>query len=235
MGAHVHPLNPDSNNTCIRCFQRFQPDWQLAGIHFNPGSPQRELDLVPGCAIDLSRASNLGLAITRLLAGEKQLLNLQLSPGILMATLFTFASVFFYSGGINEECGWRGFAQRHLQANYSPLMTNLLLWAFLVVWHIPNDILQYREGGYLLFRIGLYPFITILFGWIYNRTRGSILAPTLFHASMNSMNALQTSIPVTNASSVLLVLFAVFTVFYDRMWKKPLADNPAVYPVGKAA
>ena len=152
-----------------------------------------------------------------------------------MATLFTFASVFFYSGGINEECGWRGFAQRRLQANYSPLMTNLLLWAYLVAWHIPNDILQYREGGYLLFRIGLYPFITILFGWLYNRTRGSILAPALFHASMNSMNTLQTSIPVTNASSVLLVLFAVFAVFYDRMWKKLPADYPAVYPVGEAA
>jgi membrane protease YdiL (CAAX protease family) len=143
--------------------------------------------------------------------------------------------VFFYSGGINEESGWRGFAQRRLQANYSPLVTNLLLWVFLVVWHIPNDIAQYREGGYLLFRIVLYPFITILLGWIYNRTRGSILAPALFHAAMNSMNALQASIPVTNAGSVLLVLFAVFAVFYDRMWKKLPTDDPAVYPVNEAA
>jgi membrane protease YdiL (CAAX protease family) len=176
----------------------------------------------------------LGVAITQLLTGEPQLSNVQLSPEILVATVVTFASVFFYSGGINEESGWRGFAQRHLQANYSPLVTNLLLWIYLVVWHIPNDIVQYREGGYLLFRIGLYPFITILLGWIYNRTRGSILAPALFHASMNSMNTLQTSIPVTNAGSVLLVLFAVFAVFYDRMWKKLPKDYPAVYPASEA-
>ena len=100
------------------------------------------------------------------------------------------------------------------------MIANLLLWAYLVVWHIPNDIIQYREGGYLLVRIGLYPFITLLFGWIYNRTRGSILAPALFHASMNSMNTLQTAIPGTDAGSVLLVLFAVFAVLIDRMWKK---------------
>jgi membrane protease YdiL (CAAX protease family) len=177
----------------------------------------------------------LGVAITNLLAGRPSLYNIHFNPGILSATIITFASVFFYSGGVNEEGGWRGFAQRRLQANYSPLVTNLLLWAYLVVWHIPNDIIQYREGGYLLVRIGLYPFIIILFGWVYNRTRGSILAPALFHASMNSMNTLGNMLPVTNAGSILLVLFAVFAILVDRMWKRLPTDHPAVYPMGNAA
>ena len=171
----------------------------------------------------------LGVAITNLLAGRPSLYNIHLNPGILLTTLVTFASVFFYSGGVNEEGGWRGFAQRRLQAYYSPLVSNLLLWVYLVVWHIPNDILQYREGGYFLVRIGLYPFITILLGWIYNRARGSILAPALFHASMNSMNTVQASLPVTNAGSVLLVLFAVFAVLVDRMWKVLPSDHPAMH------
>jgi membrane protease YdiL (CAAX protease family) len=171
----------------------------------------------------------LGVVITNLLAGRPSLYDIHFTPGILLTTLITFASVFFYSGGVNEEGGWRGFAQRRLQANYSPLIANLFLWAYLVVWHIPNDIIQYREGGYLLVRIGLYPFITILFGWVYNRTHGSILTPALFHASMNSMNTLQTVIPGTDAGSVLLVLFAIFAVFYDRMWKKLSSDHPAAY------
>jgi membrane protease YdiL (CAAX protease family) len=97
------------------------------------------------------------------------------------------------------------------------------------MWHIPNDILQYRDGGYLIFRIGLYPFITILFGWVYNRTHGSILAPVLFHASMNSMNTLGAALPFTNAGNILLVLFAAFAVFYDHMWKKLPSDHPAVF------
>jgi uncharacterized protein len=177
----------------------------------------------------------LGVTITNLLAGRPSLNNIHFNPGILSATLITFASVFFYSGGVNEEGGWRGFAQRRLQANFNPLIANLLLWAYLVVWHIPNDILQYREGGYLLFRIGLYPFITILFGWVYNRTRGSILAPVLFHASMNSMNTLQTAIPGTVAANILLIVCAVFAVLYDRMWRKLPTDHPAVYPAGNAA
>ena len=171
----------------------------------------------------------LGIVITNLLDRKPLLFTVQFAPGILSATLLTFASVFFYSGGVNEEGGWRGFAQRHLQARRSPLVANLLLWVYLVVWHIPNDIMQYSEGGYLLVRIGLYPFITILFGWVYNRTRGSILAVALFHASMNSMNTLQAALPFTDAGSVLLVAFAVFAILSDRMWKKLPADHPAVY------
>ncbi len=169
----------------------------------------------------------LGLAITQFLTGEQRLSSIQFNPQILVVTLITFASVFFYSGGINEESGWRGFAQRHLQARYSPLIANLVLFVYLVIFHIPNDLIQYQDGGYLQYRIILYPFITILFGWVYNRTRGSILAPALFHASMNSVGI---ALPASNAGGVVLVLFAIFAILYDRMWKKLPADHPAVYP-----
>ena len=133
---------------------------------------------------------------------------------------FTFFSVLLYSGGINEEAGWRGFAQKRMQARYSPLVTSLVLWVLMVVWHIPNDIVQYQNGGYLLVRIALYPFITILFTWVYNRTNGSILAPAIFHASMNFINPLMGVFPITTAGNILLIGFAVIAVVSDRMWRR---------------
>jgi membrane protease YdiL (CAAX protease family) len=182
--------------------------------------------------------SFLGLVITQLITGENIFSGLYVTPEILLATLVVFARVIFYTGGINEEGGWRGFAQRRLQTSYSPLVANLLLWVCLVLWHIPNDIVHPPGGSgayYLLIRIGIYPFITILFGWVYNRTNGSILAPVLFHASMNMMDMLGTILPSTNAGNVLLVLLAVVAILADRMWKKLPTDHPAVYPVGNAA
>jgi len=176
----------------------------------------------------------LGAVITQLMTGESLFSGFHLSSGILLAALATFARVVFYTGGINEEGGWRGFAQRRLQNNYSPLVANLLLWAFIVLWHIPNDIVHPPGGSgdsYLLIRFGVYPFIMILFGWVYNRTRGSLLAPVLFHASMNTMDVLGSVLPGTNTGNVLLVLFAVFAIFVDRMWKKLPLENPAVYKV----
>ena len=176
----------------------------------------------------------LGLVITQLMTGENLFSGLYIPPGILLAALVTFARVFFFTGGINEEGGWRGFAQRRLQTNYSPLVANLLLWVCLVLWHIPNDIVNPPGGSesyYFLIRFGIYPFITILLGWVYNRTHGSILAPVLFHASMNTMDVLGTVLPGTNAGNVLLVLFAIFAILVDRMWKKLPSDHLAVYQV----
>ena len=171
----------------------------------------------------------VGALITNIIEGRA--LFPEVSQGVdLVFTLFiTFFSVLLFSGGINEEAGWRGFAQRRLQERYSPLVTVLILWFLMVIWHIPNDILQYQDGGYLLVRIGLYPFITILFTWIYNRTNGSILAPAIFHASMNSMNPLMGIFPMTTLGNILLVGFAIFAILYDRMWRKLPKNHPAVY------
>lgn len=171
----------------------------------------------------------LGTLITNLLNGRSWLPHASQSANLIPLVFVTFLSVFLYSGGINEESGWRGFAQKRLQRKVSPLAANLFLWLMLVIWHIPNDIMQYQNGGYLLVRMGLYPFITILFGWVFNRTKGSILAPAIFHASMNAMNPLIGILPITTAGNILLVGFAVIVVIADRMWRKLPKNYPAVY------
>ena len=43
----------------------------------------------------------LGIMITNLMDSKPLLFNVHFTPGILSATLITFASVFFYSGGVN--------------------------------------------------------------------------------------------------------------------------------------
>jgi membrane protease YdiL (CAAX protease family) len=171
----------------------------------------------------------LGTGITNVLNGDAWFPLVGQGADLAFTTLTTFFSVLLFSGGINEESGWRGFAQHRLQGKYSPLVANLILWFLMVIWHIPNDIVQYRDGGYILVRIGLYPFITLLFGWIYNRTKGSILAPAIFHASMNSMNPLAGVLPITTAGSILLVGLALVAVLSDRMWRRLPGHHPAVY------
>ena len=174
----------------------------------------------------------VGAWITNVLNGDIWLSGVSQGVELAFTILVTFFSVLLFSGGINEESGWRGFAQKRLQAKYSPLVTCVILWFLMVIWHIPNDIVQYRDGGYLLVRIILYPFITILFAWVYNRTHGSILAPAVFHASMNSMNPLMGIFPITTAGNIFLVGLAIFAVVSDRMWRRLPGGHPAVYQDG---
>ena len=170
-----------------------------------------------------------GVVITNIWNGYALFPQISQLENLLLNICITFFSVLLFSGGLNEESGWRGFPQLRLQAKYSPLVTAFLMWFLMVIWHIPNDILQYQNGGYLLVRIGLYPFITILFSWIFVRTNGTIWAAAIFHASMNSMNPLMGIFPMTTVGNVFLVVFAIVVVIVDRMWRKLPKDHPAVY------
>jgi membrane protease YdiL (CAAX protease family) len=130
----------------------------------------------------------VGTGVTNIMNGDAWFPRVIQGADLVFTTFITFFSVLLFSGGINEESGWRGFAQRRLQVKYSPLV-----------------------------------------GWIYNRTKGSILAPAIFHASMNSMNPLMGTFPISTAVNILLVSLAVVAIIYNRMWKKLPSDHPAVY------
>jgi membrane protease YdiL (CAAX protease family) len=171
----------------------------------------------------------VGLGITNILDGNPLVPQISQIKDLALTVVITFFSVMLYSGGINEESGWRGFVQKRLQTKYSPLISNLILWFLMVIWHIPNDIIQYQHGDYFFIRFVLYPCIAVLFGWVYNRTNGSILAPAIFHASMNSMNPLVTIFPITYAESIILITLTVLVVISNKMWRKLPEQHDAVY------
>ena len=171
----------------------------------------------------------VGSINTNIITGNLWFPQINQGSNLLVIVLINFFFVIFFAGGINEEAWWGGFAQKRMQVKYSPLVTAVLFWFYMVIWHIPNDLIQYQNGGYIMVRIVLYLFIMILFTWTYNRTKGSILAIVIFHASMNSMNPLWGIFPITTASNVLLIGLAITILILDRMWRKLLEDHPAVY------
>ena len=170
----------------------------------------------------------LGAGITRLLGGEVQFRmdGMSLGPAAIFLAL-TFLSGFLSSGGINEESGWRGFALPRLQTRYPVIIAIGIVWFFWALWHLPYDIGLGTSADSILLNRTLYNFTwSIYFAWVYNRTKGSILAPALFHPSMNTFGD---HFPVTPVTTILFVALAVFAILYDRMWKKLPPDHPAVY------
>jgi membrane protease YdiL (CAAX protease family) len=170
----------------------------------------------------------LGNLITRLAGLEGPGPAESMSLGLFSLALITFIHVLFYTGGINEESGWRGFALPRLQAHLCPLAACLVVWGFHMLWELPFDTVFSGTPWPWMSRLVWMPSWSILFVWVYNRTRGSILAPVLFHASMNTMNPLMRVLPASDAGTFVLVGLAAFAVAYDRMWERLPQDSRAV-------
>jgi membrane protease YdiL (CAAX protease family) len=145
------------------------------------------------------------------------------------------------TGPLAEESGWRGFALPRMQARMSALNASLLLGLLWALWHVP----QYLTGG--VESGGMMPFpifvpvtivLSVLFAWVFNNTRGSLVATTLMHFSYNfsggHIGGLLGLVPgsVLYGAGVALVVLAVAVVVAfgpKHLSRRPLADLP-IYP-----
>jgi len=139
----------------------------------------------------------------------------------------TFLQGFLVAGGINEETGWRGFVLPRLQARYPVLGAVVIVWFFWALWHIPYDIGNGTPLESIVLNRILFNFIwAVLFAWVYNRTRGSLLAPAIFHPAMNAFGD---TLPGTDAATVLFLIIVLVIIVRERMWQKLPTDHPAVH------
>jgi uncharacterized protein len=92
---------------------------------------------------------------------------------------------------IGEELGWRGFALPRLQERFSPLVSSLILGALWAAWHLPNALIPgldyyfYAFPQFLIYVVAM----TILFTWLANNTKASVLIAWIFHAAINASGA----------------------------------------------
>jgi membrane protease YdiL (CAAX protease family) len=147
----------------------------------------------------------------------------------LIVIKFLYQLLFFNATG--EEAGWTGFARPRLQAHVSPLITALIVTLFWAPWHA---FLWYAEGqnvlslNYWIERyIDLIP-ASIVLGWLYNRSKGSILVVGIAHAASNTVVDIFPNLD-WHVFTMIMYAAALFVILVDRMWKKLPVENPAVY------
>jgi membrane protease YdiL (CAAX protease family) len=92
---------------------------------------------------------------------------------------------------IGEEPGWRGYALPRLQERYGPLPASLILGTLHAGWHLPVFLLPAIGAGSLSlsFVVTWLPTIwgtTVLWTWIFNNTKRSILIAVLLHSAFDA-------------------------------------------------
>lgn len=104
-------------------------------------------------------------------------------PVVDKLSVYLYYLVGIIIGSIGEEVGWRGFMLPHLQSKYKPLVSSLILGFFWGVWHIN---VEFGLLGYLL-NVIIVMELSILFTWLYNKTKGNLFIAVVFHTVINIM------------------------------------------------
>jgi membrane protease YdiL (CAAX protease family) len=142
-------------------------------------------------------------------------------PAILGA--FALRLVNPLDGPMLEELGWRGFAQPHLQERFSPLTANLILAVLVTIWHF-----QYiPTGDYAWIYIPATMAVTILYGWVYNATGGSVLLTLLMHATEPLIWVNFTGADDARAVGLRVTIYAVTAVIVILLTGKNLGRKEA--------
>lgn len=153
------------------------------------------------------------------------------SPVVDIKLLGMAVLMFLYNiaySALSEEPGWRGFALPRLQAKLNPLVSSIILGVLWAFWHAPLKFggIDAANLSDILVEWVLIVLVTIIFTWLFNRTKGSILVTALIHPAMNTNG---TFLNASIGALILLVVFTVFIIVLDKMWRRLPTDSPAIY------
>jgi membrane protease YdiL (CAAX protease family) len=94
------------------------------------------------------------------------------------------------SGGMSEEFGWRGYALPRLQARWNALVSSIVLGVIWTAWHLPLWFLagSSQQGSSFWLFLASLVLTSVLYTWLSNNAKGSILVAVVFHAVGNTVS-----------------------------------------------
>ena len=112
-------------------------------------------------------------------------------------------------GNYEEEIGWRGFAQHHLQKRQSPIKMSLIIGLPHAIWHIPMFLIESGSIDWLDFLIYTIRVIilTFLATWLYSKTQ-SVLLTALLHVTVNECSLFLAANTI-QGNFILMVIIAI--------------------------
>jgi membrane protease YdiL (CAAX protease family) len=94
--------------------------------------------------------------------------------------------------GVGEEFGWRGFALPRLQTRHSALVATIIVALMHALWHWPLYFVEGMTQHMEMVAWGFVPALlldtlmiilwSVVYTWLYNNSKGSVLIAAVFHA-----------------------------------------------------
>lgn len=117
------------------------------------------------------------------------------------------------AGSLGEEIGWRGFAQPRLQKRIGALWASVVVGLLWGTWHLwpavaPGGLAHLTAADLIQTYVRLIA-TAILYAWLYNSTRGSLLLVMVAHAGHNiALDLIQ--LPAGGADEVSIIIALLY-------------------------
>ena len=110
------------------------------------------------------------------------------SFGHMLLAAVNFLLVLLLGGLLCEEFGWRGYALPALQERYSWRVASLILGVIWGLWHLPLFYIANTAQSHIPFALFMVNTValSVLFAWLFNRTKGSVLPALVLHTAVNA-------------------------------------------------
>lgn len=142
----------------------------------------------------------LPLLISLLSLGASILFGVDLPSGAAPLAALPLVLSFFFVLAAGEEAGWMGYAFDPMQARYGALRAALGLGVVWAIWHVPFFVFMMPEAIIFTAQVVTLVGTRVLIAWVYNNSRRSVFAATLFHAAGN---AVMITLPDTSTTGAL--------------------------------
>jgi membrane protease YdiL (CAAX protease family) len=147
--------------------------------------------------------------------------------------ILNFGLVLLVGGPLGEEFGWRGYAMPALAGRFDWRATNLIVGVIWGLWHLPLFFMSGTVQSVLPILTFMLNILagSILFGWLLQRTKGSVIPALIMHTSLNAWAGILSIIPTPETArpyilvTVLLVLIAFAMLMIPK--QKPVVQADA--------
>jgi membrane protease YdiL (CAAX protease family) len=106
----------------------------------------------------------------------------------LVSAIIAVAFMIFPGSALGEEIGWRGYALPRVQSTRTALTASLVVGTLHGLWHLPlwlRGDADHQLSVYPAFLIQALA-LAVIYTWLYNSTKGSLLLVVLFHMATNA-------------------------------------------------
>jgi uncharacterized protein len=125
-----------------------------------------------------------------------------------------FFLVLLIGGPVGEEFGWRGYALPKLQNRMNWRAASLWLGLVWGAWHLPLFFIDGTSQAHIplaLFMLSVVA-MSVLFAWLMNHTKGSLMAVLLLHTAINFWSSVVPVLPTEVSYRAYAFVVAIMVV-----------------------